>query len=116
MTPSPFARDFLRLFFGPIVWALHFLSIYAITGVLCARPHLLAHWLGFPLTSWSVLAAGLVAAAGIAGVLLVQRGSGSRGDEGFREQVARGLGWLALLAIAWETSAAFLVPGCVPST
>jgi hypothetical protein len=116
MATSSFTRDILRLFFGPIAWALHFLSIYTITGVLCARPQWLASWAGFPVASWSVLGTSVVAAIAIVLVLLLPRATDGSGESSFISQVSRGLGWLALVAIAWETSAAFLVPACVPST
>lgn len=116
LSVSTFTRSFLLLFCGPIVWAVHFLAIYAFTGVMCARPRWQQiEWLGLAIVRWGVLAAGLVAAAGIAAFLFQVRRPGLL-DPGIPARVASGLGWLGLLAIGWETAAALLVPACLPVT
>jgi hypothetical protein len=119
MTPMPvstFTRSFLLLFCGPIVWAVHFLAIYGFTGVMCARPRWQQmEWLGYAIVRWGVVAAGLLAAAGIA-AFLVQARRPELLAAGIPARMASGLGWLALLAIAWETAAAFVVPACLPVT
>ncbi len=112
MRTSPFAHDFLLLFSGPLVWALHFVTIYGFTGVLCARAGANGSWLGLSTATWVLGAAALVAAAAIAACMAVAPREGAPAHRRFVRWVARGLGALALVAIAWETMSVLLVPGC----
>lgn len=112
MRTSPFTHDFLLLFSGPLVWAVHFVAIYGFTGVLCARPGASASWLGMSLATWVLLAAGLAAAAAIAACMAIAPRDDAHGNRHFVRWVARGLGALALVAIAWETMAVLIIPGC----
>lgn len=112
MRTSSFTHDFLLLFSGPLVWALHFVAIYGFTGVLCARPGANASWLGLSVAAWVLLAAGLAAAAAIAACMAIAPRDGDRGNRRFVRWVARGLGSLALVAIAWETLSVLMIPGC----
>jgi hypothetical protein len=112
ITPS-FTRDFLRLFSGPIIWAIHFLTIYGFTGVLCARPALRDTWLGISVFSWGIGAATSVAIAAL--IFLHSRDwrnilAGRKSD--FIHLTASGLGLLSIVAIVWETVPVFIVPAC----
>lgn len=115
MRLSPFTHDILLLFAGPLVWALHFVAIYGLTGVACARPGAAGPWLGLPAAGWAVVGLGLVAAAVLAACLRAQPGSASPDNRRFLRWTGSALIGLALLAIAWETLAVFLVPGCPPA-
>jgi hypothetical protein len=107
-----FAHDILLLFAGPIVWAVHFLGIYALTGIACARPGVAAGWLGLAWEGWAIVLAGITAAAVLALTLLLRSRSGDAQNRGFVQWTSRALAALAVLAIAWETLSVFLVPAC----
>lgn len=115
MALPAFTRTLLLLFSGPIVWMLHFFAIYGLAGIVCARPALQAGGAGGPVLTWGVLGLGLLAAAAIFAALFLARRREAAAAP-FVRQVATGLGALALVAIAWETTAALLVPGCSPVT
>ena len=112
MRVSLFTHDFLLLFAAPLIWGLHFVGIYGFTGVLCARPGANASWLGLSVATWVLVAAGLAAAAAIIACMAVAPRDAARENRRFVGRVGRGLGGLALVAIAWETMAVLLVPGC----
>lgn len=112
---SVFTHDFLLLMAGPVVWAVHFVAIYGFIGVVCARPASQAQWLGVGWAGWVVVAMGLVAAGALVAWLRVRPASAEPHNHRFLQRCSQALGWLALLAIAWETLAVFLVPGCAPS-
>lgn len=113
MQTSHFTRSFLLIFSGPIIWAVHFLAIYGLTGIVCARPataRLL--WLGMNAASWGTLAASLVAVSMI-GIISLRTYPGSRSEYAFTPWMAVALGMLSIIAILWETLGVFLVPACV---
>lgn len=112
MRLPPFTHDFLLLFAGPLVWAVHFLAIYALTGIVCARPGSAGHWLGWSWEVWAIGGLGL-AAAGVLGACLLARPRGDSEDSrSFVRWTWKALAALALLAVAWETLAALMVPTC----
>jgi hypothetical protein len=97
-----FSTASLRLFAGPIVWALHFTVIYGLTGVACAR--------GLPAAvPWGIGVATL--AAGMACILILVREL--RRKQEFLSWVAVGLAGFALLAIVWESLPVLVVTPCV---
>lgn len=112
MRASPFTHDFLLLFSGPLIWALHFIAIYGFTGVLCARPGTNASWLGLSVATWVLVAAAVAAVAAIAACMAVAPRDTARENRRFVRWVARGLGGLAIVAIAWETMSVLLIQGC----
>jgi hypothetical protein len=112
MRVSLFTHDFLLLFAAPLIWGLHFVAIYGFTGVLCARPGANASWLGLSVATWVLVAAGLAAAAAIVACMAVAPRDAARENRRFVRRVGRGLGGLATVAIAWETMAVLIVPGC----
>jgi hypothetical protein len=112
MRLSTFTHDILLLFAGPIVWAVHFVGIYGLTGVVCARPGSAGRWLGLAWESWAIVGAGLLAAAALGICLLARPRSENAHNRRFLRWSAVALGALALLAIVWETLAVFLVPAC----
>lgn len=96
-----FAAASLRMFAGPIVWALHFTVIYGLTGIACARGLVGA-------VPWGVLLATLVAGA----VCLLMMVRELRRGPGFLPWMAAGLAGFALLAIIWETVPVLVVRPC----
>jgi len=114
MRLSTFTRDILLLMAGPIVWAVHFVAIYGFMGVVCARPVLQAQWLGIGWAGWVVFGLGVAASLALAASLRVRPASADPDNRRFLRGSSVALGWLAFLAIAWETLAVFLVPGCAP--
>jgi hypothetical protein len=110
--PSGFRTNFLRLCSGPLIWAAHFLAVYAFTGILCARPAMQKEWLGVNVATWSVFLAAVVALAAIASLQLRWRRLLKDGQTRFIHRVALGLALLSALAIIWETVPAMLIQGC----
>lgn len=108
MDAASFLRTALLIGTGPIVWAGHFLLIYGVTGVICARPPVRQEWL-----VTGIGTATIVALVMIAGVLLWSRRT--RDDPaagGFVRRTAESLGLLSGIAVVWETVPVFLVPAC----
>lgn len=113
MTRSAFIPDFLLIFSGPIVWAIHFVAIYGWTGLICARPGWDTEWMSLPLIAWGVLGASVVAVAVIAFLafgLHVERGEEE--NPRFTRWLTKALAGFSILAIVWETIPVFLVPAC----
>lgn len=102
MTTS-FARVTFDVSAGVAVWAVHFLAIYGFTALACAgRFHVGA-------IPWVVAAATLFALAA-AGALVVR--AATRCARRFIDWLSAAIAGLALLAIAWEALAAWIVPPC----
>ncbi len=105
-----------RLWVGPLVWAAHFLAIYAFTALACAR-NVAAGWFGVGIVIWFIGAATLVAAA----VLLLtigiavrdgRRSASSPEPSPFVHWLTAAIAGLVLLAVLWETLPVLLVPVC----
>lgn len=110
---SSFTRVFLFMLAGPILWAVHFLFVYAVNGVACARPPLHGGWLDVPLSSWIIIAASLLTLAAMALAYLCLRTRTPRlGDAQFVPWLAGALSLLSALAVVWETLPVLLAPGC----
>jgi hypothetical protein len=108
MTASPFTRAFLLMFSGPIIWAGHFLSVYVLAALACARSFAHIEWFGVAVPQWGI---GLITAMAIAAILLVQRRRGEPVTP-FVGWTTSTLGWLSALAIVWAAVPAYLVPAC----
>lgn len=114
MHRPPFTRSFLLIFSGPIIWALHFLFIYGLNGVLCARPTLNPKWAGLHAAAWGTLAASLAAILLLAGILArTKLPESAEGSRGFVRWLSLTLGALSLVAIVWETLPVFFVAPCL---
>lgn len=105
-------HDLLLLFAGPMVWAAHFVLIYGLNGIACARSGSAARWGGLPWEAWAIVAAGVLAAAVLAACAAARPRSESEHSRRFVRWTSLALLALALLAIAWETMAVLLVPAC----
>ena len=112
MRASSFTHDFLLLFAGPLIWSIHFLAIYAFTGIVCARPGAAASWWGIGVVTWALAGAGLAAIAAIAAFFAVKPRDAAPDNRSFIRRVSAGLGVLSIIAIVWETMTVFLVPSC----
>lgn len=95
---------------GALIWAAHFLTIYGITTLACARGFAAAQWLGIGVVPWAIGVATLVALAAAAAVIASTR---RMPVIGFTEWITAGVAALAMLAIAWEALPAIMVPACV---
>jgi hypothetical protein len=108
-----FTRAFLLMFAGPLIWVAHFLFVYVLNGVVCARPAVQAEWLGIGATSWGINIATIVAISAIAAIQLrIRARSTQAGNPDFIDWLAAMLSLLAVIAIIWETLPIFLVPAC----
>ena len=108
-----FTRGFLRLFSGPIVWAIHFLLVYGFTGVLCARPAWEVQWLGIGLLEWGIGSAAVAALALLAFIHLGRRRKEAvEINAVFVRRTGAALALLSALAIVWESLPLLLVPAC----
>src|SRR5690606_17395364 len=63
---TSFPRTLLFLLAGPIIWAAHFVFVYSVHGIACARPASHNYWGGVSLASWIIVAASLLALAAMA--------------------------------------------------
>jgi hypothetical protein len=108
MSHAPFGATLLRLAAGPLVWAAHFLAIYAFTALACARD------LARPLVPWAIGGMTVIAVLAALGII------GWTGRQTEEDDSARFIAWisaafacLALVAIVWEALPALLVPICI---
>ncbi|MEJ1158697.1 hypothetical protein [Prosthecomicrobium sp. N25] len=101
---------------GLIVWGLHFGAIYAANTILCTF-----HGGGPPVGGFSavqaIVAGATLAAAAALLSIAAFAGAGGRGTTDpetgrFVVRVTRGAALLALLAVAWNALAAFVLPAC----
>lgn len=105
-----------RLWVAPLVWAVHFLAIYAFTALTCARRGI-AGWFGVDAVPWFVGAATWVAAAILLLTIRVAVRDGRRAASlsefsGFVHWLTAAIASLVLLAVLWETLPVLLVPVC----
>jgi hypothetical protein len=111
MRTSSFTHNFLLLFAGPLIWAVHFIAIYAVNGILCARLSASETWTG--IAAWAVAGAGALAIAAMAAIgLWVRPRDATPDSHAFIQWVSLMLSLLASVAIVWETLPVFLVPAC----
>jgi cytochrome c2 len=92
----------VRIAAGAIVWAVHFVAIYGLTALACAR--------AFPAAvPWAIGIASTLAAAALLAIIV----SAPRAPD-FARWMTMALAGLASIAIVWETIAVFTVPACAP--
>lgn len=110
---SRFTRATLQMSAGALIWAAHFLVIYAFTAIACARGFAGAEWLGLGVVPVTITAATLVA-AGVAATMIWTgvRTLHAEAGSNFVGWMTVGCAALALLAILWETLPAFMIPAC----
>lgn len=111
MTASPFTRAFLLLFSGPMIWAGHFLAVYVLAALVCARGVAHVEWFGGGIAQWGIGAMTLAAVAAIGAIALRQRRTEGQIPP-FVAWATLTLGWLSVLAIIWEALPTYVVPTC----
>ncbi len=110
---SSFTHNFLLLFSGPLIWAVHFVAIYGFIGIVCARPPADAEWLGIGVALWGVCGASLLAVVAMAAICMwIKPRDTVRDNQVFIRWMSITLCLLSAAAIGWETLAAFMVPVC----
>lgn len=116
MTSSvSFAAAVWRICAPLVVWAVHFLVIYAFTAVACARGLGSASALGIGLVPGTI---GIATVAAVAAASMTTRAALRKrpraADEtaAFVYWVSAAAGGLAVLAILWQALPALLVPVC----
>ncbi len=110
---SSFSRTFLSMLAGPIIWAAHFLFIYTVNGIACARPAMYAAWLGLPVSSWIIVGASLLALVAMALIYLRQRTRMPHMESPkFLPWLAGALSLLSAVAVIWETVPVLLLSAC----
>ncbi|HCQ47008.1 MAG TPA: hypothetical protein DIW53_09590 [Achromobacter sp.] len=115
---SPFGRDLLLLIAGPLIWMVHFLGIYIVNALACARPAsaLAMQAAGLPVSSWVIIAASVAAWMAIAAAArhAARRSRRENAPDGarFRAWLTGALCVLSALAVVWQTVPVFLVAAC----
>lgn len=105
--------ELLFLIAGPVIWLAHYLLIYAINAVACARLPLGDTWMGMPVSSWAIVAASALALGAMAVVGLRQRKQVQAGTlPEFHAWLTAALCLLSAVAVAWETLPVFLASVC----
>ena len=111
---SRFSRAILFMLAGPLIWAVHFLFIYAVNGVNCARPALQISWAGLPLSSWIIVVASMAALTAMVLIHLRHRANRPPGGRPeFRLWLAGALSLLSAVAIVWETLPVLMMRHCL---
>ena len=117
MIAPSFAATALRMFAPLVIWAVHFLAIYAFTAIACERRFADTNWLGVGVVPWTIGGVTLVAAAAaLVTIWLALRdvpGRAPRSETSqFLHWMTAAFGALTLLAILWEALPVLLVPVC----
>lgn len=105
------------------VWAVHFVTVYSLQGVVCAEEVLRRDVAGAEIATWILAAIGIVAVAATAwlGMRGLQAWRQARGDmqpdvttrrERFSAAVASLSGLLASIAIIFTTLPVLMLPPC----
>ncbi|EHK64269.1 hypothetical protein [Achromobacter arsenitoxydans] len=110
---ASFGVELMFLIAGPSIWLAHFLFIYTVNAIACARMVPTAGWLGLPASSWIIIAAGAAALAGMALAAMRQRARVSaKGAPAFHAWLTSGLCGLSAIAVVWETLPVLLLEAC----
>lgn len=108
-----FSVELLYLLAGPLIWLVHFLFIYIVNAVACARSALTGQWLGLPASSWIIVAGSAAALAGMALAASRQQARvRAQGAPSFHAWLAAALCGLSAVAVVWETLPVFLMAAC----
>ena len=110
-----FAGALLRMSAPLVIWAVHFLVIYALTAIACARGFAATRVLGIDAVSWGIAAATVLAAGAMLftiGVAVRRLRPQSNGTAAFVHWMSAAAGGLALVGILWEALPVLIVPAC----
>lgn len=101
----------LRWLGGPLIWAAHFLLVYASESLVCTRGGGGSHLL-------IVVAASVAAVAALVAIIIrgprAARATPERPGAVFMDVTSAFLGVLCLIAVLWIVVPAMLVPACLP--
>jgi hypothetical protein len=110
-----FGSALLRMSAPLVIWALHFLVIYGLTAIACARGFATTRVAGIDAVTWGIVVATLVAAGVMLftiGVAVRRLGTRSSGTAAFVHWMSAAAGGLALVGVLWEALAVLIVPAC----
>ena len=108
-----FTRVLLLMGSGPLIWAAHFVFIYVVTALVCARPDAGLEWVNGGIFYWVLGIATVVAIAAIVGITWRGlRSGGVKENVRFVEWTALALGGLSIYAIVLDALPVLLVPVC----
>ncbi len=110
-----FGSALLRMSAPLVIWALHFLVIYGLTGIACARGFAATRVLGLDAVPWGIAVATLIAAGAMLftiGVAVRQLRRRSHSTDAFVHWMSAAAGGLALVGVLWEAVPVFIVPVC----
>ena len=116
-TPGPgrsTVGTLVYLLIGPVIWAAHFMTVYAAQGWLCAigaaQDRIIAAVFALTLPPLLALAAALFMPAGLA--RLLRASDWGEETQHFLAGAMRLLSLLSLLAVLYFATAAALLPAC----
>jgi hypothetical protein len=98
-----------------LIWAAHFLAIYAFTAIACERGLASTRVLEIGIVSWAIGVATLAAAVAIVMLIRAAMRGGAHSRDGalaFVHWISAATAGLALVAIVWEALPVLLVPVC----
>lgn len=105
----------LRWFGGPIIWAAHFLLVYASESLVCTRGGGAdSHFLFVAAATAGAVAALLAIIVGGLRASRAARTAQGRDGGAFMDAAAVTLGLLSLIAVLWAALPATLVSACAP--
>ena len=118
MHEPPFIRAFTFMLAGFIIWAVHFVWIYSVAGLLCARPEWASLQLfGMGIVHLTVALSTFAALVGVGAICLrAVTGRSNRftiTSDRFYVQMTCAIGALGAVAIVWQGLFTLLVPSCV---
>jgi hypothetical protein len=100
---APFLVPALRVSGGALVWAVHFVVVYAFAALACASRF------DARAVPWVITAASVVAAAVLARMMLRLRGAT---HPAFVDWLSGVIAALAMIAVVWEAASALAAPAC----
>ena len=115
MMRAPFGVELVFLVAGPLIWSAHYLFVYAVNALRCARsPTLLSGmWWGFSGAAWMLVASSLLALIAMGWVVALQyRRKASTEQPAFHARLTTMLCLLSAMAVVWQTLPVFMVSAC----
>jgi len=107
--------ELLFLIAGPVIWLAHYLFIYIVNALHCARRQswLGAAWTALPVSSWIILCGSALALSAMAWAAIRQhRRVAAHGLPKFHAKLTVALCLLSGLAVVWQTLPVFMVSEC----
>ncbi|OZI49584.1 hypothetical protein [Bordetella genomosp. 4] len=107
--------ELLFLIAGPVIWLVHYLFIYIVNALHCARPQswLGTVWMALPISSWVILCASALALSAMTWAAIRQHQRiAAYGLPKFHAKLTIALCLLSGLAVVWQTLPVFMVSEC----